>query len=284
MKKIISMSLSVALALSMCGCGEKDKKDNKKNSQSSSEINVIQPDVTPQFMDSQLTENTFSFLGEVKVNCNCSNVFYANLFCTAPEGIADGVYSSPDVTATVDGNTFDIENLAYININNGKATVSVSAFVGFVKKDSVITVTVKNFNELNPPEEEGMSVAFDDISDKTVIEGSFTLKSTADEDFGYLRYELLNDDFSYIALNNNTATIHHAQGLLDKNADADCLTVVMSDNSKINFDICVPYIDGDNNDEDNEIYNFVLTFEDKDKTINLGEVKDIMLNGESVIK
>ncbi|MBE6836757.1 MAG: hypothetical protein E7509_02010 [Ruminococcus sp.] len=277
MKKIIALGLSLLLAISMCGCEDKDKKDSGKNTSSFKEIS---PDVVPQYMNSDFTENTFSTLGEMTLTSDCSNIYYANIYCDAPEGVEQGFYSSPEVTVSVDGVAFDVENSAYINVSSNRAIISVSAYVGYVKKDSEITVTVKNFNKLNNPE----SHDYNDVSDEVVISGSFTLKSKTEKNFGHLRYSLEELGADNIVISEKTVTINNSLSLLGKTPDAKSLVIVLKDNSEVTYDSVSTYNSSDDDEKTEDILNVSFYFEDEDKQIDLGEISDVKINGESIIE
>lgn len=277
MKRILALGLSVLLALSMCAC---DDKDDKKTT--TTPFKEVSPDIVPQFFTTDISENTFASLGKMEITCNSSNIFYANIYCDAPKGVAEGFYSSPEVTASVDGVAFDVENSAYINVSSERATISVSAFVGYVKEGSEITVSVKNFNKLNEQDDE--TVDYNDISDEVVISGSLTIKSKSDINFGHLRYDLSDMGADLITISEKSATVTDALQLLGDAPEASSLVIVLKDNSEVAFDTTTTYLTTDDDEATPDKTNVSFFFEGEKKQLDLGEIADVKINGTSVVK
>lgn len=285
MKRIIAMTLSLALALSMCGCKSKDKKEDKKTSATSVEFHEISPEAEPkEKFDVEITDNTFTKLSEFTTTHNHSSVFFANIMCKAPDDIADGIYSSPDVKATVNGKSFDKDNLSYIYVSQGRATITVTFFAGYVKKDDEISVTIKNFNKLNEPEEDGAILDYSDISDEVVLEGALTIKTVAKENFGFYKYDLSDINGEEISLVDSSASIKGANGIFGKTPDVNAIVVVLDNNEEITFDFFTQTFITDAEGNPTEKYDLVFMFEDTKKTIDLSKVTDIKINGESIVK
>ncbi len=282
MKRIIAVALSLALSLSMCGCKSKDKKKDKKTSATSVEFHEISPEVEiKEKFDIEITDNTFTRLSNFTSTHNHSTVFFANIMCDAPKELADGIYSSPDVKATVNGKSFDKDNLSYVYVSQGKATITVTFFAGYVKKDDEISVTIKNFNKLNKPEDEGEILDYSDISDEVVLEGSLTIKTIAKENFGYYKYDINDNELSLV---DNSASIKGANEIFGENPDLNALVVVLDNNEEITFDFFTQTFITDAEGNPTEKYDLVFMFEDIKKTIDLSKVTDVKLNGESIVK
>lgn len=285
MKRIIAMTLSVAVALSMCGCKSKDKKEDKKTAATSLQFSEISPDIeVKEKFDIEITENSFSELSEFTSIHNHSSVFFANLMCKTPESLADGIYSSPDVKATVNGNSFDTENMGYIYVSQGKATITISFFAGYVQKNDEISVTIKNFNKLNEPENESDAINYSDVSDEVVLEGTLSIKTTAKEPFGYYKYDISDINGEEFSLANNSASIKGAEGIFSEAPDVTALVVVLENNEEIVFDFVTQNFEYDEEGEPTDKYDLVFMFKDANKSIDLGKVTDIKINGESILK
>ena len=284
MKKIIALSLSLAVAVSMCGCNDKDKKDSKKTTTTSVLEFVELPPDTYEGFEIEVTHNSFAGLSDFTTIHNNSSVFFANLVCNAPEGLADGVYGCPDVKATVNGVDFNRENLAYIYVSQGKATITLSFFAGYVKKNSEISVTLNNFNKLREPENSDDTVSYDETTDEIVLKGSLTIRTTADKDFGYYKFDLSDLNGGSVSLSDTTATITGAEGVFGENADAKALTVILDNGEKVTFDFCTKNHKYDDEGNPTEEYDLVFMFDDSAKTINLASVTDIRINDASVMK
>lgn len=284
MKRILALLVAVSTALSMCGC--KNDKDSKTDSSKADDSFVeINPEVEVKNYSTEVVSNTFEGFSDFTITSDHTNTFFATLSCDAPEGLADGTYSSPDVTATVDGVPVDDEDkLAYIYVSGGKATITVAYFGGYVKKDSQMSVTVKNFNKLLEPETEEDIITYYDVSDETVLEGTLSLSTFAENSFGYYRFDAKASGGNFVELNKNSAAINGAEGIFaTATPNAESLVVVLNDSEEISFDVCQQTViyDGDGNPTDK--YNLTFIFSDTEKEINLDDVTDVKINGTSLM-
>lgn len=283
--KRIGALLSVAfVAISMCGCN--NNKDSKTDSTKPTESFVeISPEAHVKSYSTQVVSNTFDGFSDFIISSDHTNTFFTTLTCDAPKGLEDGTYSSPDVTATVDGvPVSDDDRLAYVYVSGGKATVTVAYFGGYVKKGSEMSVTVKNFNKLLEPENEEDIITYYDISNETVLEGTLVLNTYAENSFGYYRLDASAVGGNYIELNKNSAAIDGAEEIFkDNSPTSEALVVVLNDGEEVTFDVCQQTVIYDEEGNPTNKYNLTFIFSDTNKEINLDDVTDIKIASSSMM-
>lgn len=287
-KRIIAVLLSLTLAATLCGCNDKDKKDkkDKKTDTSAIKFEELTPEPVEQAgaFDIEITENTFSFIKDCVVTSDSVNDIFISFVCNAPEGVDDGLYSSPEAYASVNGKEVDIENLAYVYVSGPTATVTLSSDLGYVKKGDEIIISVKNFNTLREPEDEEDIVGYTDFTDKVAIEGSLSVKTTATKAFGSYKCDLSAIGGEELALGEFVCTVTGAFGVFGDIPKSDVLEIVYEDGTTECFDTVSHNFEYDEDGNPTERYNLTFSFSDDKQSVKLDNISDIRLNGKSVMK
>ena len=274
MKKTLCVVLSALMAVTACGCKNADGK-KKSSPETSSEQASYQ-------FKTEVTKNTFKELSDFEITSDHSNAFSVMLTCDTPDGLEDGIYSSPEVTASAGEIKCD-ETLGYITVNGEKSVITLSILSGYVKKGTCLTLTATNFNKLREPENETDYISYDDISDETVLEGTLSVTSVCDESFGYFKSDLSQIGGGYITLNELSATITNANGIFKEEPTCEKLTVELADGTEISFDIMNKSFVYDKNGNQTDEYSLNFIFSDETKTIDLDAVTDIRIDSTSVM-
>lgn len=278
MKKIIALALAALICLSAAACKKSDKDDKYSSAPEKSQGEILEG----EGFETRITEETFETLGDFIVNSDHSGVYVTTLCCEKPADLADGVYGCPSLSVTVNGKDCP-DKLAYMVVSGEVAAVNISFFGGYVEKDSKISVTLTDFNKLNEPEEEGESVDYDDVSDETVLSGKISLEITAEESFGFLRWDFEDKDGARLTVNYTALSFENCEKLFSERPTHDSVTVLLSDNTEIKFDNCC--IINKLDEEGNQLtqYDAVFNFDDTEKTIDISKVSEVRINGNNIL-
>ena len=285
MKKTLAFAICLAAACAMCGCGEKDgdKKTTSANNNSDSQIKINADSDSPAVFAIEISQITFEGLSDFSVNySDHSSNFMTAVSCTVPEGLEDGTYTSPDVQAFVNETPCE-EELAYIFVTGDSAVINLSFYAGYVPECDEITVTIKDFNKFLEAENEGDMITYYDISDETVLEGSLKLKTTAEESFGYYKFDISHLGGEYVVLNDVACSVEGADGVFTQTPSAEDVVIVMKDKTEITFDNCVQAYVYDEDGNPTEEYSLELCMNDSDVKIDLENVADVIICEQSVL-
>lgn len=282
--RLFSVIISVAIALSLCGCNN-DANSSKADSDSSAlefTPNATQPQ--GEKITSEIISNTFENITDMTIYSDCSNEFFSVIYAKNTLDTPDGIYSSPNVFATVNGKEVNIENVAYIIVSGENINMSVSFNGGFVKSGSEIYVSVENFNTLREPVDENDIVSFDECTDQTVYTGKLEIKATANESFGAFTFDFSDKGAGKLTIGESSASFENALAVLGEKSTTDNITLITKAGTEIKYD---QTNDMHISDEDGNVlkdYSAYFSFSDSDKIIDLAEIDDILLNGESLLK
>lgn len=268
-------------AISLCGCND----DGKSNSEEKTDTTVsfVQNSIDPieEKIPSEIASSTFEGLGEMNIYSDCSNEFFSVIYAKNTLSIPDGIYSSPNVSATVNGKAVELERLAYIIVSGDSINMSVSFNGGFVEKGSEICVTVENFNKLREAVDEDDFVDYDEYTDEAVLEGRLEIKATTNVSFGNFCFDFSDDE--RLVVGNSGASFENALKTLGEKPNVEQLVLVTKAGTEVKFDKVYDnhYCD----EEGNLLEDYTATFFfDDDRRIDLGEIEDIKLCGESLIR
>lgn len=284
MKRLILAAAAAAVMAVSCGCNKDDSKGDsssgKKNVPDSSFVE-LEPDIASSDPEIEVTENTFDWLENCSWQADDFSSFMATASCENSAGLPEGSYSSPEVTAKVNGQPC-AEASAYLTVTDSTIIMNVSFSGCYVLKDSDIEMTVKDFNSLNTQEDE--TIDYSDISDETVFEGTVSLKSKAVENFGYLLFLPEQSlGIEQITLGVNSVTLTKCQDIFSSGEPtADVLSVELADGSVVTYDVCTIVPEYDEEDEPTGRYDAIFSFSDMEKVIAPEQVKSVSVNGKTV--
>lgn len=294
MKKTLAVIIALA-AIASTGCNKNKDAENQSVETSDilgdisfSEIGLDDDDfeavVTPAASRIQVTENTFDWLADYDIQADDANTYMATFTCLNSSGLEEGIYSSPDVEIKADGNS-PASSLAYMMVSDSGISVNVSFSGIYIQKDEEISVTIKNFNALNEPEEGEETVDYNDISDETVFEGTLSFATTASDDFGYIYYEFgEGSGISSISVGQTNATLENCRDMFsDSEVSAEDVVVKLSDGSEISFDSCYKALEYDEEGEVIGEYDLLFSFDDESEEIDLSEFVSISAKGKVLI-
>lgn len=286
-KRIFTAVTATALTLSLlCGCqGKKDDNSDKKSSAvttTTAFMNNSQITAGVKVFETEIAENSFPMLTDLKASSDCSNEFFSVIYGKNTSGIKDGVYSSPNVKGFVNGKEKCYESLAYIIVSGEDVSLSVSFDGGYVKEGSDIEVVIENFNKLREPKDEDDNVGYGEYTDEVVFEGVLKIKSTAGKSFGNLRFDFKESEDSRLVVGNSSATLENAFGILGSEPKVEDIVLITKAGTEVKYDKLYksPFYD----EEGNELSEYVVTFcfADDKKHIDLGEIDDVKVCGKSM--
>lgn len=281
--KVILTAFFVLTALSFGACNN-DGSSDKTNTTTDNSLSVSRPIVsTAENISCEIVSNTFENITDMKIYSDYSNVFFSVINAKNTLDVPDGTYSSPNVTATVNGENVTLERTAYINVSGENISMSVSFNGGFVKKGSEIYVSVENFNKLREPKDETDFVGYDEYTDEVVFKGKLEISAKTDVDFGNYCFDYSQNGAGILVVSGSNASFSDALNVLGTKPSVDDIVLVTKAGTQIKFDSVSDLHNTD--DEGNRLdqYTAIYSFDD-DRKVDLAEIDDILLLGESLLK
>lgn len=281
LNKVVSGMLATMLVFSLASCSDSDKQ---KENTSSSSVSFNQTNTEPyeEKITAEIVSNSFEGIGNTSIYGDCSNEFFTVIYAQNTLGVADGIYSSPKVSVQINGKSVSAKSLGYAIVSGGNINISVSFSGCFVEKGSEIFVTLENFNALREAENEDDFVGYDEYTDQVVFEGRLEIKATTNVDFGNFWFDFSDENAGELTVGNSSASFENALGKLGEKPSVDQIVLVTKAGTEVKFDKV--YDLHYNDDEGNilEDYTAIFSFDD-DRVIDLSEIDDIKLCGESLL-
>lgn len=280
LNKVVSGMLATMLVFSLASCSDSDKQ--KENTSSSSvSFNQTKTEPYEEKITAEIVSNSFEGIGNTSIYGDCSNEFFTVIYAQNTLGVADGIYSSPKVSVQINGKSVSAKSLGYAIVSGGNINISVSFSGCFVEKGSEIFVTLENFNALREAENEDDFVGYDEYTDQVVFEGRLEIKATTNVDFGNFWFDFSDENAGELTVGNSSASFENALGKLGEKPSVDQIVLVTKAGTEVKFDKV--YDLHYNDDEGNilEDYTAIFSFDD-DRVIDLSEIDDIKLCGESL--
>lgn len=280
LNKVVSGMLATMLVFSLASCSDSDKQ---KENTSSSSVSFNQTNTEPyeEKITAEIVSNSFEGIGNTSIYGDCSNEFFTVIYAQNTLGVADGIYSSPKVSVQINGKSVSAKSLGYAIVSGENINISVSFSGCFVEKGSEIFVTLENFNALREAENEDDFVGYDEYTDQVVFEGRLEIKATTNVDFGNFWFDFSDENAGELTVGNSSASFENALGKLGEKPSVDQIVLVTKAGTEVKFDKV--YDLHYNDDEGNilEDYTAIFSFDD-DRVIDLSEIDDIKLCGESL--
>lgn len=281
LNKVVSGMLATMLVFSLASCSDSDKQ---KENTSSSSVSFNQTNTEPyeEKITAEIVSNSFEGISNTSIYGDCSNEFFTVIYAKNTLGVADGIYSSPKVSVQINGQSVSAKSLGYAIVSGENINMSVSFSGCFVEKGSEIFVTLENLNALREAEDEDDFVGYDEYTDQVVFEGRLEIKATTNVDFGNFWFDFSDENAGELTVGNSSASFENALEKLGEKPSVDQIVLVTKAGTEVNFDKV--YDLHYNDDEGNilEDYTAIFSFDD-DRVIDLSEIEDIKLCGESLL-